>query len=222
MSNCRSLNEFFVNRNNLQRRIPSGIWNVSSLQHLCLGANNLTGFFFLSFFLFLLFALLTGTNCLAWAAGRLDMMSSGNSSVLEVIEIGVNEFYGCLPDDMCFSHPNLEWLELTYTQLSGQITSSLSHSRALCRIHLSSNNFSGSIPPEIVNMSALQVLLLSNNSLTGELTLPSSSNLSALKTLDSHRNLLSGSLPPDLGFRFPNLEVLNLGSNQFSGKIPAE
>ncbi|CAI9089241.1 OLC1v1023777C1 [Oldenlandia corymbosa var. corymbosa] len=128
---------------------------------------------------------------LAWA-GTSDM-SSGNSSLLDEIVLRGNELYGSLPDDLCFSHPNLPQLNLQSNKLSGQIPFSLSHCSALYLINLCANNFT-------------------------ERPL-ASANLSALKFLAVYKNGLSGSLPQDLCYRYPNQKLLNVGNNQFHGSI---
>ena len=65
----------------------------------------------------------------------------------------------------------------------------------LIDLDLSSNQLSGSIPPELGNLTNLQYLYLSSNQLTG-------------------------SIPPELG-NLTALEVLRLNDNQLSGEVPA-
>ncbi|KAH7435752.1 hypothetical protein KP509_06G078200 [Ceratopteris richardii] len=106
------------------------------------------------------------------------------------------------------------------------------------------NNITGSIPPEIGNLSKLYLLLLNGNKLTGELP-PELGNLSQLnriqidqnnisgpipstfqflnnaKHFHMNNNSLNGSIPPELG-RLENLVHLLLDNNDLSGELPAE
>ena len=87
-------------------------------------------------------------------------------------------------------------------------------------LNLSENELSGSIPPELGNLSKLEWLVLSQNSLNG--TIPSElSNLSKLSLMSVFSNELSGSIPPELG-NLANLEGLSLGANRLSGTVPPE
>ncbi|TGN99656.1 hypothetical protein PN36_35275, partial [Candidatus Thiomargarita nelsonii] len=61
----------------------------------------------------------------------------------------------------------------------------------------SSNNLTGSIPPELAQLSNLTVLLLDSNSLTGSIP-PELAQLSNLKYLWLNENQLCGEIPSDL------------------------
>jgi len=82
-----------------------------------------------------------------------------------------------------------------------------------------SNNMSGTIPPEIGNLSHLTGLSMPNNQLSGELP-RELGNLTRLKSLTLYQNELSGSLPNELA-SLNNLTWLWLQDNQFTGGIPA-
>jgi len=85
-------------------------------------------------------------------------------------------------------------------------------------IDLSSNHFSGEIPPEIADLIQLVSLNLSRNNFTGEIP----SNIGKLKSLDFldlSRNNLIGSIPSSLS-QIDRLGVLDLSHNQLSGEIP--
>ena len=86
-------------------------------------------------------------------------------------------------------------------------------------LDLSANNLSGSIPPQVGGMAALQVLDLSNNNLTG--SIPDLESLTMLNHLDLSANNLSGSIPPQVG-DLAALQVLDLSHNTLSGTIPVE
>lgn len=81
------------------------------------------------------------------------------------------------------------------------------------------NNLSGTIPPELGDLTALTELRLNGNQLSG--TIPSElGNLTALTALNLSDNQLSGTIPPELGNLF-NLDALYLASNRLEGCQPA-
>ena len=86
-------------------------------------------------------------------------------------------------------------------------------------ISLGLKSLTGSIPPELGNLTNLKILVLDENQLTG--TIPSQlGSLSELTEIDIGNNQLTGSIPSQLG-SLANLESLGLNDNQLSGSIPA-
>ena len=79
---------------------------------------------------------------------------------------------------------------------------------------------SGSLPPEMGDLTALQNLNLRHNQLTGEIP-PELSQLSSLEGLFFRYNQLTGQIPSELS-QLSNLEVLWLDKNQLTGQIPPE
>ena len=86
-------------------------------------------------------------------------------------------------------------------------------------LNLGSNDFSGSIPPELANLGSLTWLGLGFNSLTGSIP-PELGDLASLEFLRLGANSLTGPIPPELG-DLANLEWLNLDTNELDGRIPA-
>jgi len=80
----------------------------------------------------------------------------------------------------------------------------------------------GTIPAELGDLAALEILDLSDNQLSGSIP-PTLGNLSSLETVDFSGNQLSGTIPSALGnlSHFP-FSYLDLGSNELSGQIPSE
>ncbi|WMV45317.1 hypothetical protein MTR67_038702, partial [Solanum verrucosum] len=95
------------------------------------------------------------------------------------------------------------------------------------------NSLDGVIPPNLEKCRKLQVLALSFNEFIGtlprelaNLTLPTklsipALHLEALQLLGLHLNKLSGTLPPDLGHGTPILEEFLCGENNLSDFISA-
>ncbi|XP_039136459.1 receptor-like protein EIX1 [Dioscorea cayenensis subsp. rotundata] len=85
-------------------------------------------------------------------------------------------------------------------------------------IDLSSNELSGEIPEELVNLLYLQSLNLSRNHLTGRI--PENINmLRWLESLDLSMNNFSGAIPSTMTM-LSLLSHLNLSYNNFNGRIP--
>ena len=74
----------------------------------------------------------------------------------------------------------------------------------LVRIDLPRNDLSGSLPPELGNLSGLRELILWRNHLAGSIPFELG-NLSSLEELNLSENYLEGSIPSELG----NLSALN-------------
>ncbi|MEM1245883.1 MAG: Calx-beta domain-containing protein [Acidobacteriota bacterium] len=87
---------------------------------------------------------------------------------------------------------------------------------SVVELRLGDNNLQGSIPGSIVNLSALRILKLNRNSLSG--TFPSVTSLSNLEELDLAENQFAGSVPDVSGLN--SLQVLTLDQNLFQGSIP--
>ncbi|KAG7943033.1 hypothetical protein I3843_15G018800 [Carya illinoinensis] len=102
----------------------------------------------------------------------------------------------------------------------GIIPPQLSNLTSLEILDLSENSFFGHIPSEFSRLANLQKLDLAVNSINGTIP-PELGNLLRLTYLDLSRNNLSGAIPTTFGF-LPNLTWLLIAENQLSGKIPDE
>jgi len=84
----------------------------------------------------------------------------------------------------------------------------------------SGNNLSGSIPPEIGDLTNLTYLSLGRNQLIGGIP-PEIGNLTDLTGLVLDNNQLTDSIPPEIG-NLINLISFDLDNNQLTGSIPPE
>ena len=87
-------------------------------------------------------------------------------------------------------------------------------------LNLRENELTGTIPPELGNLTRLQELYLNNNDLTGPIPLELG-HLTHLLRLDLSQNALAGTIPPELG-HLTRLQWLILGPNELTGTIPSE
>ena len=87
-------------------------------------------------------------------------------------------------------------------------------------IILESNRMAGPLPPELANLTNLQVMRFQDNRITG--VIPSwLGQLHRLTRLDLSANELTGEIPPELG-GLSELDGLILGHNKLNGRIPVE
>ena len=107
-------------------------------------------------------------------------------------------------------------LSLSWNGLSGTLPPELGNLTSLVNLYLRSNSLTGAIPGELGLLSNLITLDMSSNQLT---SIPSQlGNLTSLLNLYLNNNLLT-SIPSELG-SLSSLQQLYLQSNQLSGTIP--
>ena len=118
----------------------------------------------------------------------------------------------------------VDTLTLNQNGLTGSIPPELGELSNLRALVLCCNDLSGPIPPELGNLSNLRYLILFGNNLTGSIP-PELGDLSSLWSLNLGlsigSNALTGSIPAELG-NLSNLRGLSLWGNDLSGPIPPE
>ena len=115
---------------------------------------------------------------------------------------------------------NTTELDLSQNQLTGSIPPEIENLTNLTKLRLDDNQLTGSIPPEIGNLTNLTRLYLGSNQLTGPIP-PEIGNLTNLRYLYLDDNELTGSIPSEIG-NLTNLTGFYLQDNQLSGIIPDE
>ena len=111
-------------------------------------------------------------------------------------------------------------LNLTHNQLKGKLPPELANLTNLEVLALGRNQLTGTVPTWLSNLVNLQELYLWGNQLTGEI--PANLNsLSNLTELYLHENQLTGEISAELG-NLTNLTILSLSENQLTGEIPRE
>ncbi|KAJ9561331.1 hypothetical protein OSB04_006491 [Centaurea solstitialis] len=116
------------------------------------------------------------------------------SQDLEVLLLSGNDFNGTLSFEALASFHHLEVLDLGY------------------------NNFVGSIPSTIQELSSLRVLSFAHNNLNGPLPDHGLCELKNLQELDLSHNMFNGSVPQCFN-RLSSLAILDISSNRFTGTL---
>ena len=147
--------------------LPPELGNLSSLQWLNLGGNQLSGEI---------------------------PPELGNLSSLQWLYLSDNRFSGGVPPELG-NLKDLYSLYLDRNQLSGEIPPELGNLTSLQSLSISSNQLCGEIPSQLGDLANLQGLDLGGNQLSGEIPLELSS-LRNLQWLRLNENELSGEIPP--------------------------
>jgi Leucine-rich repeat (LRR) protein len=183
--------------NQLNGKIPRSLGNIIFLQYaeLILSHNQLTG------------NIPAALGNLSVGSLRLDHNLLSGEVPLALHNIHINN--------------NNATLDLSNNNLSGTIKflKDINGGYVLRYIYLNNNNFSGSIPKNLINNTFdLWGLNLSHNQLTGNIP-HYIGDLGYLQLLDLSYNNLSGNLPPFILNTGVNLRYLYLNHNKFAGTI---
>nr|GMC71299.1 probable LRR receptor-like serine/threonine-protein kinase At4g36180 [Ipomoea batatas] len=158
--------------------------------------------------------------------GKFSFSLLANHSNLKLVEIVNNENLAVETEDSNWTVPEfqLEVLVLAscnLNQQSGKVPTFLKYQSMLKGLDLSHNNMSGGFPNWVIkNNSDLHVLILRNNSLTGQLHLPLHPNTSIVQ-MDVSDNQINGKLQENFGIIFPQICHLNLSNNHFIEFVPS-
>nr|XP_018626076.2 LRR receptor-like serine/threonine-protein kinase EFR [Nicotiana tomentosiformis] len=143
-----------------------------------------------------------------------------NITSIQRIALTGNNLAGKLPTTICDHLPNLEGLYISFNYLNGVIPPNLEKCRKLQLLSLYENEFIGTIPRELANLTALRGLALGSMHLEGEIPVELG-YLKKLQQLDLSENEFIGSVPASI-LNMSTLLILALGSNRFSGTLPSD
>ncbi|KAF0929143.1 hypothetical protein E2562_016382 [Oryza meyeriana var. granulata] len=134
------------------------------------------------------------------------------------VSLARNNLTGELPVMLLASSPSIRSFDVSGNNMSGDI-SGLSFPGTLALLDLSSNHFTGVIPPSLTGCARLKTLNLSYNGLAGAIP-DSIGDIAGLEVLDVSWNHLTGAIPGGIGNACTSLRVLGASSNNISGSIP--
>ncbi|KAJ6812319.1 putative LRR receptor-like serine/threonine-protein kinase [Iris pallida] len=199
LSNASMLSRIQLQTNNFSRRIPPNLGSLQYLRFLILANNQLEA-----------------KEPFDWSF----LTSLRNCTMLESLQIDLNNFEGLLPNSVTNFSTTLRWLTMGHNSIEGSIPLEIGNLISLEYFGLGPNFLSGRIPTSIGLLKNLYVLNLASNKFFGEI--PSTmGNLSQLNQLYLDFNSFSGSIPASLG-NCKSLELLNLEHNKLTGTIPKE
>ncbi|XAR53563.1 Non-specific serine/threonine protein kinase [Bertholletia excelsa] len=171
-------------------------------------------------------------------------VSIGSLQQLETLHLRDNEFQGEVPS--LKNCTLLKIIDLSANRLTGEIPAWIgTHLPSLIVLSLKSNDFQGSIPPSICHLNHIQILDLSQNSLSGKIA-DCVDNFTALVQVNSSNPLIDFSYKPYKGsfydgssyvgnvlvqwkgheLEYSNtlglLKSIDLSSNKLQGEIPQQ
>lgn len=123
-------------------------------------------------------------------------------------------------DGITARNSRLTKLDLGNKNMTGSIPPELAQLTQLTSLDLGGNRLTGPIPHELGQLTQLTSLYLSNSGLTGPIP-PELGKLTQLKLLSLRYNELTGPIPPELG-KLTKLEALYLDSTGLTGPVPPE
>ncbi|CAN1306003.1 Probable LRR receptor-like serine/threonine-protein kinase At3g47570 [Linum perenne] len=195
--NLSSLLEFDGGENQLSERVPNTLGRLKSLTGLYLNFNNLSG-----------------------------SVPPSLSNASNLVQLGLcsNNFRGIMPS--MASSNKLKWFGIAFNSLgSGKpndlsFLSSLTNATNLISLDFGMNNFGGSLPEHLGNLStSLKRLSFHTNKISGNI--PSGIQyLANLAEFWAYGNDLSGTILSSIG-KLKSLEKLHLYNNKLSGYIPS-
>lgn len=174
--------------------MPSELGLLTALEALSIRGNEISGQIPSQIGNCQLFTLQLSSNALT---GPLPT-TVGLLTKLRVLSIERNTISGYLPSEIGNLGKNLRVISAAGNNISGNIPSDVARLTELRTFDLEMNKLSGRIP-DLSQLSNLNILLLSSNSLTGPIPTYSLSGLVELETFLARGNELSGPIPTNLG-----------------------
>ncbi|TXG61909.1 hypothetical protein EZV62_013272 [Acer yangbiense] len=199
---------------------PKFLYHQHDLEQVDLSHNNLTGEFpnWLLDNNTNLYQLVLVNNSLT---GPLHLPTHSHQN-LWLLDISKNFFRGNIPIQVGAYLPMLSTLNISINDFDGRIPSSIGDMNSLQSLDLSYNKLSGGIPEHLAKSCInLRYLVLSNNSLEGQIFSAANFNLTNLVRLQLDGNRFIGKIPECLSNSSSYLTVLHLGDNLLSGRIPS-
>ncbi|XP_020167882.2 uncharacterized protein [Aegilops tauschii subsp. strangulata] len=165
-----------------------------------------------------------GTDCCTWEG----ITCSTVDGMIEEVSLADRRLEGRISPSLG-SLASLSRLNLSHNSLSGAVPPALSSSHSIAVLDVSFNRLSWNLPQEQPSSSALdrrhmqmQVINISSNSFTGQLSPATWGMMENLVVLNASNNSFTGSIPSFLCQSAPFLTVLDISYNKFSGSVRPE
>jgi Leucine-rich repeat (LRR) protein len=206
ISNLKNVRFLGVNRNFISGEIPAELGELRSLRTIDLSYNQLTGKIPPTV------GSLPGLTNLILCHNRLSgSIPRFDSQSLSRLDLKHNSLTGSIgPNSL---PPSLQYLSLSWNQLTGSMDRVLTRLEQLNYLDLSLNQFTGTVPGRIFSFP-LTNLQLQRNQFTGSVE---PVDQVAISTVDLSYNRLSGQISPMLA----SVQNLYLNNNRFTGRVPA-
>ncbi|KAL8503803.1 hypothetical protein ACS0TY_022503 [Phlomoides rotata] len=197
----------YLSTNQLSGQIPPNISQCSQLKNLSLSYNSFCGLW-QSYIVSFHRRLEIFRSWLSLQLKRMRLVvccpSIYNMTSLQVLAFGRNNLSGELSRDIG-NHTTINDVELSENSFTGAT--------------VNSNAFTGSIPPQIFNISILRQFDLGNNGLSGNLSSRLCIGSLNLEWIAVGGNNLSGAIPDSIS-NCGHLKTLDLDSKKFTGFVP--
>ncbi|KAM1205445.1 hypothetical protein FF1_006190 [Malus domestica] len=223
LGNLSSLQRLTLFGNNLMGNIPSSLGQLKKLTFLGLGINQLSGSIPSS--IYNLSSLVIFSILINQIEGSIPSDIGKSLPNLEIFNFNSNQLTGSIPPSI-FNVTSVWLLAVGNNNLIGRVPN-LQKLHNLLHVNIQHNNIGSgkegdlSFLSDLTNATQLQSLCIDDNNFGG--TLPMSiSNLSTkLELFWGGNNQIYGSIPSGIG-NLVSLEGLYLGNNSFTGNIPSD
>ncbi|PQM42846.1 putative LRR receptor-like serine/threonine-protein kinase [Prunus yedoensis var. nudiflora] len=249
LGNLTRLQYLDLSENSFHAKNLNWLPNLSGLKHLDLTGTDLSDVVgwleAVNMLPNLVNLILWGCNLPPPIISSVSLMNSSKSLVF--VNLRENNLNSSIFQWLSRTHTNLVHLDLSVNNFSGSsIPDNLGNMSSLAFLNLERSELEGRLPNSFAKLCSLQVLHLSENSLSGQFSdfveilskcaqntleilamfdspnivgsLPDLTNFVLLKTLHLQGNKLSGKIPESIG-HMSNLESIDLSWNSFEGVI---
>lgn len=143
-------------------------------------------------------------------------------SSLERLDLSFNNLDGTLPIDFGHFLKKMKFLSMGHNDLSGTLPTSMGEMMSLQVLQIESNKFFGQVPQEVLDLTELQAIDLSNQSGQGLSGMIPTFAAHGLQSLDLSGNAFNGSIPDSfVSITDTTNFYLDVSSNQLTGEIPS-